>query len=127
MSNPQVPADPQRGEIWWVNFHPQKGQEVTKRRPALVVGEPKLGNWSLRIVVPVLEDHGRSAKCPWFVQLPKNQSNGLFKSSEIDASQVKSISTERFSDRLGYVSPSQMRDVIDAIVLCLGYELPEQV
>ncbi len=26
-----------RGEIWWVNFDPSVGQEVKKRRPAVIV------------------------------------------------------------------------------------------
>ena len=26
-----------RGEIWWVNFDPSTGQEITKKRPAVIV------------------------------------------------------------------------------------------
>ena len=126
MSSGSVPPDPQRGEIWWVNFQPQKGQEVRKRRPALVVGEPRLGNWSLRIVVPVFTDRGHHGKSPWFVKLPKTSRSGQDKDGEVDASQVKSLSIDRFAKKMGNVTPSQMRDIIDAIVLCLGYEMPEQ-
>ena len=27
----------QRGDVWWVNFDPSVGQEVKKKRPAIVV------------------------------------------------------------------------------------------
>jgi len=26
-----------RGEVWWVNFDPSIGQEVKKKRPAVIV------------------------------------------------------------------------------------------
>ena len=125
MSSGSPPPNPERGEIWWVNFHPQKGHEVRKVRPALVVGEPTLGDLMLRIVVPVFTDRGHHRKLPWYVGLPKSAANGLARDGEVDASQVKSLSVDRFHDMAGVVTSRQLNDVLDAIVLCLGYE-PEQ-
>jgi mRNA interferase MazF len=124
MSSGSLPANPQRGEVWWVNFHPQKGHEVRKVRPALVVGEPMLGNLMLRIVAPVFTDRGHHRMLPWFVALPKSAANGLDRDGEMDASQIKSLSVDRFSEKTGVVTPSQLNNVLDAIVLCLGYEPP---
>lgn len=87
-----------------------------------MVGEPRLGNWSLRIVVPVFTDRGRHKQQPWFVKLPKSTKSGQDKDGEIDASQVKSLSVERFDEKKGSITPSLLRDVVDAIALCLGYE-----
>ena len=44
--------NPQRGEIWNLDFDPQVGAEITKVRPALVLdhGHPTL---TLRVVVPI--------------------------------------------------------------------------
>jgi mRNA interferase MazF len=123
MSNGNVPPDPQRGEIWQVNFHPQKGQEVTKSRPAVVIGEPKLGNWALRIVVPVFTERGHYKKCSWFVWLPASAGNGLEWDGEVDASQVKSLSVDRFGKRSGTVSDEVLQEILDAVVMCLGYEI----
>ena len=125
MSSGRIPPNPQRGELWWVKFEPQKGHEVRKTRPALVVGEPALGNWSLRIVAPVLTDKGRHATLPWFVRIQKSVKSGQDRDGEIDASQVKSISLERFDRKMGDVTVTQLADVVDAIVLCLGFELPD--
>ncbi|HQE83031.1 MAG TPA: type II toxin-antitoxin system PemK/MazF family toxin [Candidatus Hydrogenedentes bacterium] len=124
MSDRGIPPNPQRGELWLVNFEPQRGQEVKKRRPALVVGEPMLGNLSLRIVVPVFTDRGRHIKLPWFVRIPKSARSGQDRDGEIDASQVKSVSVNRFDKKIGDVTPGQIVGVVDAIALCLGYELP---
>ena len=122
VSSGSVPSNPQRGEIWWVNFHPQKGQEVMKVRSALVVGEPMLGNLMLRIAAPVFTDRGHHRKQPWFVSLPRSATNGLAWDGEVDASQIKSLSVDRFRDKAGAVTPDQLDGVLDAIVLCLGYE-----
>lgn len=43
---------------------------------------------------------------------------------EIDASQVKSLSLDRFGDKLGEVSPAVLDEVLEAVVLCLGYNSP---
>ena len=32
---------PDRGDIVWLNFEPQKGNEITKTRPALVISPKK--------------------------------------------------------------------------------------
>lgn len=45
--------NPVRGEIWRVNFEPVAGSETGKARPAVVVGDERLGRLQVRIVVPV--------------------------------------------------------------------------
>lgn len=124
MSTGSPPPNPQRGEIWWVNFMPQKGHEVIKKRPALVIGEPKLGEWSLRIVVPIFTERGHYKKLPWFVLVSTTAKIGLEHDGEVDASQVKSLSIERFGDKMGEVPPAVLDEVVEAVVLCLGYNLP---
>jgi mRNA interferase MazF len=32
-------ASPKRGEIWWVDLEPAKGDEINKTRPAIVLSE----------------------------------------------------------------------------------------
>jgi mRNA interferase MazF len=125
MSNANVPPNPQRGEVWRVKFFPKVGHEVEKVRPAVVVGEPVLGGLQLRIVVPVFTDRKHHEKMVWYVPMPKSAKNGLDHNGEIDASQIKSLSVDRFKDRMGVVSSAQLDDVLDAIVLCLGYEPPD--
>ena len=77
-----------------------------------------------RIDVPVFTDRGRHIKLPWFVRIPKSARSGQDRDGEIDASQVKSVSVNRFDKKIGDVTPGQIVGVVDAIALCLGYELP---
>ncbi|WP_051086145.1 type II toxin-antitoxin system PemK/MazF family toxin [Sediminispirochaeta bajacaliforniensis] len=58
-------ADPQRGELWWINFDPTIGAEISKQRLAVVVSPDSVGKLPLRIVVPVTEWKDRYASYPW--------------------------------------------------------------
>jgi mRNA interferase MazF len=118
----ELPRDPKRGEIWRVSFNPTKGQEIQKVRPALVIGLDQLGHWGLRIVAPITDGRDRYKEYPWFVGLNATASNGLEKDSEADASQVKSLSVDRFQDKLGIATDAQVQQVAAAIALCVGYE-----
>lgn len=119
----KAPA-PLRGEIWWVNFDPSLGEEIRKLRPALVVGLNELGRTGLRIIVPVTKDKGRYRKAPWFFRLRATKGNSLTVDSEVDASQVKSISVQRFKERIGTVTAAQLSEIVEGIALCIGYECP---
>lgn len=118
----ELPPNPKRGEIWSVNFNPTKGQEIQKVRPALVIGLDQLGHWGLRVVVPITDGKDRYKKYPWFIELGATALNGLDKDSEVDASQVKSLSVDRFQDKLGIATDAQIQQVAAAIALCVGYE-----
>jgi mRNA interferase MazF len=45
---------PDRGDIVWLNFEPQKGNEITKTRPALVVSPRKYNiKTNLAVFMPI--------------------------------------------------------------------------
>jgi len=114
--------NPQRGEIWLVQFDPTIGSEMQKTRPSVVVNENEIGRIGLRIVVPITGWQDRFAFWPWMINLPPHRDNGLDKSSGADTSQVKSISLQRFQTKLGFVQTSEIREIVAGIALCIGYE-----
>ena len=114
---------PKRGEVWWVNFDPTQGDEITKRRPAVVVSSDAIGILALRIIVPLTEWKGRYAQQPWLVRVKATPRNGLAKDSAGDAFQVKSVSTSRFHRRLGLLMEQELDDITAAIALCIDYSL----
>ncbi|MBP9024201.1 MAG: type II toxin-antitoxin system PemK/MazF family toxin [Spirochaetes bacterium] len=111
---------PCRGEIWYVEFDPAKGSEIAKTRPALVLSVDYLGKLPLKTVVPLTDWKDRYEEFPWFVCLRPAKNNGLEKISGADAFQVKSLSIERFKNRVGIVSESEITDVVNAVRLCIG-------
>lgn len=111
---------PRRGEIWRVDFDPTKGAEIEKTRPALVVSMGSVGRLPLRIVVPVTDWRKDFAERPWFVPIHPTAANGLSKPSGADAFQVKSLSLDRFIQKLGVLSPKLVNEVANAVGLCIG-------
>ena len=111
---------PLRGEIWMVRFNPVTGAEIAKTRPAIVVNLAAIGKLPLRIVVPATEWKPTYAGVPWLVYLKPSKSNGLTKDSAADAFQVKSVSIQRFANKIGTVTADELEQISAAIALYVG-------
>ena len=44
---------PQKGEIVWLEFEPQLGKEIKKRRPALILSPKEYNQFGLCLAVPI--------------------------------------------------------------------------
>ncbi|MFC1619904.1 type II toxin-antitoxin system PemK/MazF family toxin [Candidatus Neomarinimicrobiota bacterium] len=113
--------DPSRGEVWMVDFDPPIGSETNKIRPAVVVSDNSLGALPLKIVVPITKWKTNYARFPWFTHLPPTKRNGLRHESGADGFQVKSVSTERFENKIGEVTEKQLANIAASVALCVGY------
>ena len=111
---------PKRGEIWLVEFEPQRGAEIQKTRPAVVLSIKEIEKIPIRIVVPVREYKAHHEQIIFFIALQPTRDNGLSKISSVDCTQVKSFAFERFIKRLGTVTSSQLKEITDAVGLCIG-------
>ncbi|MEX0612553.1 MAG: type II toxin-antitoxin system PemK/MazF family toxin, partial [Pirellulales bacterium] len=60
------------------------------------------------------------AALPWFVPIPASATTGLMKDSGADAFQVKSVSENRFVQRIGSITSDQLDEIAAAIALCVG-------
>lgn len=112
---------PTRGEVWLVRFDPRVGAEIQKERLAVVISVSGVGRLPLHIVVPITDWKPQYASFPWFIPITPTTSNGLQKASGADAFQVKSVSDDRFSIKLGNLTPTELDDIARAIALCVGY------
>lgn len=106
-------------EIWEVEFMSQRGAEIDKVRPALIISSPLAGKLPLHIVVPITDWKPVFARYFWFVPLQPTSENGLQKPSGADAFQVKSVDKQRLIKRIGAVQETELQAVIDALILCL--------
>ncbi|MCU0481992.1 MAG: type II toxin-antitoxin system PemK/MazF family toxin [Anaerolineae bacterium] len=113
-----------RGEIWSVNFDPQVGAEIQKKRPAVVISMNYVNLLPLHIVVPITTAQTRYKNIFWMVAISKDSTNGLNADSFADASQIKSLSTYRFDSKIGVLDTNLLNEILVAIVLCIGYNPP---
>ncbi|HLV79944.1 MAG TPA: type II toxin-antitoxin system PemK/MazF family toxin [Chthonomonadaceae bacterium] len=114
-----IPPDPKRGEIWRVDLNPTQGAEMSKIRPAVVINSSTVGRLPLRLIVPVTTWDVRYTSYSWMVRLDPDASNGLSRPSTADAFQIRSVSLDRFMDRLGVLADDVTDQIAAAVALCV--------
>ena len=117
MSNSQ----PRRGEIWRVQFNPTRGDEIQKTRPAVVISADGLVGLSLRLVVRVTGGKSAFANIAWLVQITPTPQNGLTKVSAANPLQTRSVSLERFTDKVGVVEETTLEEIVLALGIVVRY------
>ncbi|MEO0454696.1 MAG: type II toxin-antitoxin system PemK/MazF family toxin [Verrucomicrobiota bacterium] len=111
--------NPQRGEIWKVNFDPQVGSEIQKERPAVVLDRGH-SNLSVRVIVPVTTwKPKRDEQNPFKVYLQDGAGTGLTKECAADACQIKTADLERFVKKLGTIGNSKADEIAEAVGLVI--------
>lgn len=112
-------SQPRRGEIWRVQFNPTKGDEIQKIRPAIVLSADGLSGLNLRLVVPITSWKAVFASIPWIVQIAPSSENGLTKVSAANPLQTRSVSLERFTEKLGVLEEIKLEAVVLALTLII--------
>jgi mRNA interferase MazF len=111
-----------RGEIRWVDLDPAHDREANKQRPAVIVsndGANTTAAWLGRGVVTVVPISSSIDRVhPFQVLLPAAET-GLDLDSKAQAEQVRSVSVERVTNRIGSVPAPLMLEVNDALRLHL--------
>ena len=111
-----------RGDVWLVNFDPTIGSEINKTRPAIVVNSDFLGILDVHIMVPITDWKDRYGKNLWHIKIINDDTNGLDKVSAVDVLQIRSVSIERLTKKLGRVSSTVMEEIVAAIAAVVEYQ-----
>ena len=111
-------ATPRRGEVWMAEFGPVRGHEQTGRRPALVISIDLFnsGPTELAIAIPITTKYKRT---PFHVACVPPE-GGLREESFIKCEDVRSLSKDRLTRRLGAVFPLTLAAVEDRLRILLG-------
>ncbi len=97
------------GDVILVNLDPVMCKEKNKLRPFVVIvgsGHP----WELVIVAPITDALGKRPP-QLFVSIPNHAATGLGKLSCIDCFQIRCISEQRVTSKIGKVSESILSEV----------------
>ncbi|BAZ13923.1 hypothetical protein NIES4071_57630 [Calothrix sp. NIES-4071] len=101
-----------RGEIWWVELDPTRGDEIQKTRPVIVISDDGLEGLKLRLVVPITNWKPSFSSILWITKINPSTRNGLSKVSAANPLQTRSVSIERFSHKLGVLEERKLEAVI---------------
>ena len=103
-----------RGEIWIVDFEPTTGSEANKRRPAVIVSNDAANRSvaaagrGVLTVVPLSSNVHRVLR---FQVLVPSSVSGLRADSKAQTEQLRSLSPERLSRRIGRVPEDLMNRI----------------
>ena len=109
-----------QGEIWQIGLDPAIGAEMKKTRPGLIINSDALGKLPLKIIAPITDWKDHFSNYPWMIKITPSIQNGLTKVSSVDCFQIRSVSVERLSVRVGSVEPEIITQVQEAVNQVLG-------
>lgn len=111
---------PARGEVWPVRLPRAVGAELQRDRPVIVVHSPTFQAAPVRIVVPLPRWRGDYADSINKVDVPAGERNGLHVDSVADFLQIRSVSLERFIERLGEVGAELVEEIVSGVAIAIA-------
>jgi mRNA interferase MazF len=106
-----------RGDIFWTDLEPARGNEARKTRPCLIL-QNNIGNEfsSVTVVVPFLEPKDY----PFVVNIMPSVQNGLDRERGLNFSQLRVAHFSRFSQKLGQIDDNYWGAIEEAIAVELA-------
>lgn len=103
---------PSKGDLIWLDFNPQSGKEITKRRPALVLSPQEYNKHGLALVVPITS---KKKGYPFEVKIVSEKVRGF---ALADA--IKNLDwQERNAEFAGIASKEELFDTLKLLSILL--------
>ena len=106
-----------RGDIVWADLDPTKGNEQAGKRPVLVLSHDVFNQRSGTIIGVALTSQPQKAAFPLTLEL---SGKGLPKKSWVKISQVRTLSVQRLSGKVGRATPEEVEMVIEGLNEIIG-------
>ena len=101
-----------RGDIYWADLDPAKGHEQSGQRPVLVLSNDIFNQRSGTVIAMALTSQPQRAGFP--LTLEVDDAN-LPKKSWVKISQIRTLSVERLSRKIGQAKPEEVELAITAL------------
>lgn len=108
-----------QGDIYWVDFEEQTGSSPAFRHPCVVIQNNvfNVSRISTVLVCALTSNLGR-AEAPGNVLLRKGEGN-LSKASVANVTQLMTVDKTALDEKIGSLSPSRIREILDGVRLVL--------
>lgn len=101
-----------RGDIFWADLDPVRGQEQAGLRPVVIISNDIFNERSGTIIVMALTSQIQKAGFPLTLEI---SGNNLPKKSWVKISQIRTISTLRLGKKIGRLSPEEIEKLIEGL------------
>ena len=101
-----------RGEIWWADLNPVRGHEQAGVRPVLVISHDIFNQRSGTVIALGITSQAPSAGFPLTLEI---RTAALPKRSWVKISQIRTLSVERLSSRIGAITPEELDDIVEGL------------
>ena len=106
-----------RGEIWWADLNPVRGSEQAGVRPVLIISQNVFNQRSGTVIALALTSQAPKVGFPLTFEL---RTANLPKQSWVKISQIRTLSVERISNRIGALAPEEVDQIIDGLNEIVG-------
>jgi len=106
-----------RGDIVWADLEPTRGNEQAGLRPVLVLSHDVFNERSGTVIAVALTSQSQRAGFPLTLELTSTK---LPNKSWVKISQIRTLSTERLTAKIGKATPEEMNLVIEGLGEIIG-------
>ena len=106
-----------RGDIVWADLNPTKGHEQTGLRPVLILSHDVFNERSGTVIAVALTSQPQRAGFPLNLEL---ESPRLPKQSWAKISQIRTLSSQRLTKKIGRASPEELDLIVEGLNEIIG-------
>src|SRR5258708_36390908 len=106
-----------RGDVLWANLNPARGHEQGRLRPVVIISEDVFNARSGTVIALAVTSQPQRAGFPLTLEL---NSVKLPKRSWVKISQVRTLSVQRLSKKIGQVSPEELDRLLEGLNEIVG-------
>lgn len=106
-----------RGDIWWADLNPVRGHEQAGVRPVLIISHDVFNQRSGTVIALALTSQPPTAGVPLTMEITTAT---LPKRSWVKISQIRTLSVERLSSKIGIITPEELDDIIEGLNEIVG-------
>jgi mRNA interferase MazF len=101
-----------RGDVYWADLNPVKGQEQAGRRPVLIISQDVFNDRSGTVIAMAITSQPQRAGFPLTLEITEP---GLPKRSWLKMSQIRTLSILRLGERITALSLEFVNEAIDGL------------
>ncbi len=108
-----------RGEVYWSDLNPTRGEGPVQRRPLVVLSRAAYNAASGTVIAAVVTSQPQEAGYPLTLRL---EGVALDREAWVKIGQIRTLATDRLGERIGRLPPDVVARIVEGLGELLGPE-----